>query len=352
MRQGLLFFQHFEPLSSTYTYILGDAKLGTAMIIDPVLETVDRDIKWLEEAGLKLKWIVETHIHADHLTGAGELRARTGAKIGVAATAGVKEADLQLKDGDEVGEGVYRLRVIATPGHTDTCLSYYGAGMVFTGDALLIRGTGRTDFQQGSAEKLYASVREKLFRLPEETIVYPAHDYKGLSSSTIAMEKKHNIRLGDGKSLDDYKRIMSELKLAPPKRINEAVPANLRLGVRPMNQIFDPAVVDGIPVVSVENVKANLGKDFRLIDVRRPEEFTGELGHVPGSELVPLGPELMRFLAETDKNKEIVFICRSGARSGQATTLSRDAGFAKTANMAGGMLRWNELGYSTGKLTP
>lgn len=349
MRNGLVFFQLFEPLSSTYTYVLGDASLGTALIIDPVMETADRDLNWLEEAGLKLKWIVETHVHADHITGAGELRARTGARIGVAASAGIKEADLQLKDGDEVGEGDFKLKVIATPGHTDTCLSYYGAGMVFTGDALLIRGTGRTDFQQGSASKLYDSVRGKLFRLPDDTKVYPGHDYRGLTCSTIGLEKKHNPRLGGDRSKEDFDRIMGELRLASPKRIGEAVPANMRLGVSPVNQLFNPAIADGIPVVSPETVNSHLGKDFLMIDVRSPEEFTGELGHVPGAKLVTLGPDLMRFLAETGRDKEIVFICRSGARSGQATVLSRDAGFTKTANMSGGMLRWNELGYGTSK---
>lgn len=345
MSEDLIFFQLFEPTSSTYTYLLGDSSLGSALLIDPVLEMLERDLQLLNDLNLKLKFVVETHVHADHITGAGHLREITGAQIGLAKSAGVESANFALQDGDLVGEGAYKLKVLATPGHTDTCLSYYGAGMVFTGDALLIRGTGRTDFQQGSAAKLFASVHQKLFTLPESTRVYPAHDYKGVTSSTIALEKAHNPRLGGGRSDLEFIQLMSELKLSPPKRIHEAVSANLKLGVLSVSQTFQPTLVDGIPTIKPEELKLQLAQNIRLVDVRRPEEFTGELGHVAGAELVTLGPDLMRFLNDGNRDEEIVFVCRSGGRSGQATALSRDAGYAKTVNMSGGMLRWNELKF-------
>jgi sulfur dioxygenase len=314
-------------------------------LIDPVLEMADRDLGLVKELGLKLKWVVETHIHADHVTGAGLLRKRTGAKVGVAATAGIANVDLPLCEGQKIGEGAFELQVLATPGHTETCLSFYGAGMVFTGDALMIHGTGRTDFQQGSSVTLFANIHKKLFTLPDETRIYPAHDYRGFTASTIALEKKFNPRVGQGKTSNEYESIMKDLKLAPPKRIHEVVPANMRLGEPDMELELETKMTDGVPVVQPEEVQRKLGRDFLVVDVRRPDEFNGELGHVKGAKLVTLGPDLMRFLNDTDHSKEIVFICRSGGRSGQATNLSRDAGFTKTVNMTGGMIRWNELGF-------
>lgn len=345
--KALIFFQLFESTSSTFTYLLGDRDLGTALLIDPVLETVERDWQFLKELNLKLKWILETHVHADHITGAGRLCELSGAKVGVSAAAGIPQVDLALRTGDTVGEGAYRLSVLATPGHTDTCLSFYGAGRVFTGDALMIRGTGRTDFQQGSAATLFESIQQKLFTLPDDTLVYPAHDYRGFTSSTIGLEKAFNPRVGGGKSKEEYIQIMKNLKLAPPKRIAEAVPANLKLGVKEMETVLSVQMVDGVPAVQPEEVHTKLGRSFELIDVRRPEEFCDPLGHIPGARLVTLGPDLMRFLNEANKANEIIFVCRSGGRSGQATALSRDAGFTKTANLVGGMLRWNELGLPT-----
>ncbi|MGE0634174.1 MAG: MBL fold metallo-hydrolase [Pseudobdellovibrionaceae bacterium] len=226
----LLFQQLFEPESSTYTYILGDSDSKEAVIIDSVLETAERDWKIVNEMGLKLKYILETHIHADHITGADILKTRSTAKTGVNKAAQVQCADMEIQDGDVIRFGPYQLRAIATPGHTDGCMSYFGEGRVFTGDALLIRGCGRTDFQQGSSTRLYQSVTQKLFALPEDTIVYPAHDYKGITSSMIGIEKKFNPRLGAGKTETEFSKIMAELGLADPKKIQIAVPANMRCG--------------------------------------------------------------------------------------------------------------------------
>lgn len=346
LENGTIFHQLFEPESSTYTYLIADRATKEAAIIDPVLETVDRDLKLIEELGLNLVYVLDTHIHADHVTGASEIRKRTGAKTAVSRQAGVKCVDTGLEDGQELKLGNKTIRAIATPGHTDTCMTFAFEGMVFTGDALLIRGCGRTDFQQGSSDTLFESVREKLFTLPDDTVVYPGHDYRGLTSSTIGLEKAFNPRLGVKNTRDDFKRIMSELKLAHPKKIQEAVPANLACGELRDSRVLHPQVVDGIPEISCEDLRRHLpdaaqGK-IQLIDVRRPDEFNNELGHVPGARLVTLGPELTEFLQKGDRNQEIVFLCRSGGRSGSATSESIQLGYKKTINMVGGMIRWNE----------
>lgn len=232
MQNDIHFFQLFEAESSTYTYLIADASSKEAALIDPVIETFERDLQLVSELNLKLKYTLETHIHADHITGASEIRKRTGALAAVSKESKVECADILLTDGQELNLGLKKIKVITTPGHTNTCISYYFEGMVFTGDALLIRGTGRTDFQQGSSANLYDSVHQKLFTLPETTRVYPGHDYKGQTASTIALEKKFNPRLGSNKSKEDFVKIMAELKLALPKKINEAVPANMVCGQR------------------------------------------------------------------------------------------------------------------------
>ncbi len=231
MSSGTLFFQLFEHESSTYTYIIADKVTLEAAIIDPVLETFKRDLELLKELNLKLKYILDTHIHADHITGANELRRITGAKTAVSHLAKIDCADINLIDNQELKLGDKIIKAIATPGHTHSCISFYFDEKVFTGDALLIRSCGRTDFQQGSSEVLFKSVREKLFTLPDDTIVYPAHDYKGFTSSTILLEKKFNPRLNLLKSYSEFKKIMDELNLPYPKKIDASLPANLECGL-------------------------------------------------------------------------------------------------------------------------
>jgi sulfur dioxygenase len=225
-----LFYQLFESESSTYTYILADQDTLEAVIIDPVLETVNRDLQLIKELGLKLKYTLETHVHADHITSAAKIADATGAKIALSAAAHADGVSIELKDGDTLQFGAHTIKAIATPGHTDSCMCYLVGDHVFTGDTLMIRANGRTDFQQGSAETLYKNVHAKLFTLPDETLVYPAHDYKGFTSSSIGAEKKFNNRLNLKISLDEFVKIMSELKLAQPKKIDIAVPANLHCG--------------------------------------------------------------------------------------------------------------------------
>lgn len=226
---SLIFRQLFDKESSTYTYLL--ASQGEAVFIDTVIENLDRDKALLDQLGLKLKYILDTHIHADHITGAGRLREQTGAKTAISNIAKVDCIDQPLKDGEHLVFGSETLKVIHTPGHTNTCASFLVGDHLFTGDALLIQGCGRTDFQEGSAETLFHSVREKLFKLPDETLVYPGHDYKGRTHSTIGDEKKQNLRLGLDKSLDDFIKTMRELQLDHPKKMDIAVPANLKCGL-------------------------------------------------------------------------------------------------------------------------
>lgn len=227
----MIFYQLFELESSTYTYLLADEQTKEAVLIDSVIETAERDYKLISELGLNLKYLVDTHIHADHITGAGTLKGKTGAQTAVSAGAQVNCCDISLKDGDELKFGRYTLKAMMTPGHTNSCMTFYCEGMLFTGDVLLIRGTGRTDFQQGDAKKMYQSITEKIFTYPDETRIYPAHDYKGMMYTTVGLEKKFNPRIGNNKTMDEFVKIMSELKLANPKKIDIAVPANLQCGL-------------------------------------------------------------------------------------------------------------------------
>jgi glyoxylase-like metal-dependent hydrolase (beta-lactamase superfamily II) len=226
----LLFRQLFDYKTWTYTYLLADKVSGEGVLIDTVHEQYKRDFKLLKELGVKLKYTIDTHVHADHVTGAAKLRKTTGSRTVIGAGGQVECADVQIKDGETLKLGSFTIKAISTPGHTESCTSYHICNKIFTGDTLLIRGCGRTDFQQGSAKNLFKSIHEKLFILPDETIVYPAHDYEGMTSSTIGEEKSFNPRLTKSKSESDFINIMHNLKLANPIRIHEAVPLNLRCG--------------------------------------------------------------------------------------------------------------------------
>lgn len=230
MSKNLIFRQLFDYDTWTYTYLLADSVSKEAVLIDTVKEQAERDQRILQELGLKLKYVLETHVHADHVTGASKLRAATGAKVGLSKTADVACADLALEDGQELNFGQFKVKAMNTPGHTNTCMSYYCEGMVFTGDTLFVRDVGRTDFQQGSNEKMFSSIREKLFQLPKETLVYPGHDYRGHMVSTIKEEEELNPKVGKSHSFGHFKAEMDAMKLGPPKRLHIAVPANLKCG--------------------------------------------------------------------------------------------------------------------------
>jgi sulfur dioxygenase len=230
----MLLRQLFDHETHTYTYLVADPASKGALLIDPVREHVDRDLKLLEELGLELVYALDTHVHADHVTGCGLLRERTGAKT-VASSDGAECVDVKVAHGDVLELGALRVEVLETPGHTDDSLSYRIGDHVFTGDALLVRGTGRTDFQNGNPGVLYRSLTEVLFALPEGTKVWPGHDYRGHTVSTIGEEKRHNPRVA-GKGLDEFVHIMENLGLPRPARIDEAVPANRLCGQTPLVQ--------------------------------------------------------------------------------------------------------------------
>ena len=317
------------------------------MLIDPVREQVERDVTLLEDLDLELMYVLETHVHADHVTSAGVLRQRLGATTVLSAAAGTRCADLTVDDGDVVTIGGIEMEARQTPGHTAGCVTwvvYDGeVPMAFTGDTLMIRGCGRTDFQQGSSETLYESVWRKIFTLPDETRIYPGHDYQGRTMSTVAEEKRLNPRLGQSRSKTEFVQIMAGLKLAHPKKIDVAVPANLQCGLvhddrwAPLTRTDD-----GVPEVGMAWVRSN-ATDVTLLDVRRPEELVGELGALEGAINMPLD----RLDAERltlDKDAPLVVFCRSGGRSGIAARALEAAGFTKVASMHGGMLAWNREG--------
>lgn len=224
----MIFRQLFDTVSSTYTYLLGDEASGSAVIIDPVLELADRDLSQIQDLGLKLTHVLDTHVHADHVTAASVLKGMTGATT-VSSERGAVCADLRLKHGEPLQVGSLRIAALETPGHTDDSLSFVVGDRVFTGDALLVRGCGRTDFQNGDPETLYRSITDVLFALPDATQVFPAHDYKGLTVTTIGEEKRLNPRVA-GKSLAEFAAIMRGLNLPPPKLLDKAVPANRLCG--------------------------------------------------------------------------------------------------------------------------
>ena len=349
----MIFRQLFDPPSSTYTYLLADEGSRQALLVDPVFEQVRRDAALVEELGLKLHWTLETHVHADHVTGAWLLRERLGSRIAISAASGAEGADRLLRDGDRVEFGKRWVEARATPGHTNGCMSYVvdDDRAALTGDALLIRGCGRTDFQQGSPEVLYRSVHERIFSLPDTCLLYPGHDYRGLTVTSVGEEKLYNPRLGGQILREDFVGYMHHLGLTHPKQMDIAVPANLRCG-RPQGEAPSIAGQDWAPLTytfaGIWEVQPQWLEEHRrevqVLDVREPAEFNGSLGHVSGAVLIPLG-ELTERAAELSKELPIVAVCRSGARSAQATVLLGKAGFGRVANLSGGMLRWRAQRY-------
>lgn len=231
LKNSMIFRQLFDEKTWTYTYILADSDTREAIIIDPVRDQVERDMRLITELGLTLKYILDTHIHADHITGSGLLREKTEAQIVMWMGASIAKPDILLADGEVLNLWNMEIQALATPGHTDGCTSYRVENMVFTGDALLIRKTGRTDFQWGSAKKLYHSIMTQIYTLPDETLIYPWHDYTGQTVSTVWEEKIHNTRITSDTSLADFIMTMQALHLPYPKYIDEALPANLQLGI-------------------------------------------------------------------------------------------------------------------------
>jgi sulfur dioxygenase len=350
----MLFRQFYDATSSTYSYLLADPASRKAVLIDPVFEQHRRDAALLRELDLELVCTLDTHCHADHVTGAWLMQRALRSRIGLAAAYGAANVDLPLSHGSEVRFGRLSLEVRATPGHTNGCLSFVTSDhrIVFTGDALLVRGAGRTDFQQGNPHTLYHSIREQLFTLGDACAVYPAHDYEGRTSSTIGEEKTWNSRIGDGAREEDFVGYMENLGLPHPKQLAIALPANMRAGQPeggevPATPPWGPVVVTyaGLPEIEPDWV-ARKRHEVHVLDVRSAAEFEGELGHIDGAQLVPLD-ELRARVSEVPADKPVIVVCQTGRRAGMGTVILGKAGFTRVANLAGGMVRWRDLGLST-----
>ena len=330
----MIFHQLFDPASSTYTYIVADDTTMDAVIIDPVLEQRERDLNVLRDGNLKLKWILDTHVHADHVTGANALKIATGAFSAVGEACGALGYDHPLNDGDTIDFGDERISVRATPGHTPGSMSFVWRDLVFTGDTLLIGGCGRADFQNGDAHALYASITQKLFSLPDHTRVYPAHDYKGRTNSTIGAERAANPRLA-GNTEEEFVALMAALNLPRPKRIDEAVPLNRMAG--PLAE--GDAPWESVPAAAA---RAALASDRALL-VDLSDAMHYAQGHAPGAVPVQFDnfARLGQLAAGCDK---LYLICRSGRRSMLAARELAAQGIHNVVNVAGGMHAWKEAG--------
>jgi glyoxylase-like metal-dependent hydrolase (beta-lactamase superfamily II)/rhodanese-related sulfurtransferase len=313
----------------------------------------------VRELGIDLVACLDTHAHADHVTGSWRMHRATGCAIGLAAAAHAENVTRPLAHGDRVAFGGRHLEVRATPGHTNGCLTYVldDRSMAFTGDALLVRGCGRCDFQQGNAHTLYRSITGQIFSLPDHCLLHPGHDYSGRSVSSVAEEKAYNARLGNGADERDFVGYMENLHLPHPNRIAVALPANLRSG-RPQDEERgeedDWGPIErsyaGLPEVAVVWV-ADHRDQLTLVDVRSPAEVLGPDGRIPGTLLIPL-PELEERAAEIPTDRPIVVLCHSGSRSALATQQLQKRGMARVANLRGGLRAWKSQGLPLEHPTP
>lgn len=357
----MLFKQLFDQETWTYTYLIADPVTKEAVLIDPVNTHIEAYIDMLEAHGLQLKYTLETHVHADHITASGLLRQRLGSQTGVSQLCGATTADIQIQDGDvfEFAAGE-QIKVIATPGHTSGSISYCWRDRLFTGDSLLIGGCGRTDFQGGDAGAQYDSITQRLFTLPDETLVYPGHDYQQRWVSSIMQERTTNPRLA-GKSREQFVDIMNNLNLPKPRLIDEAVPANRYCGLDENERQDAVALRDEQPlrittktqdlvtsakqqVTEVDVVKAKqllAEGHIVLVDTREESEYAA--GHIEGAILLPRGvlefkigaiPEL------ADKGKSVLIYCRTGGRSALASLTMQQLGYTNVLSMAGGFEAW------------
>jgi sulfur dioxygenase len=340
----MIFRQLFDAVSGTYTYLLASRRGGEALIIDPVLDKVERYLQLVRELDVKLIKAVDTHLHADHVTGLGALRDRTHCITVMGEETHADVVSMRVAEGDRIEiEGV-RLDVLYTPGHTDDSYSFLMADRVFTGDTLLIRGTGRTDFQNGDPRAQYDSIFNKLLKLPDETLLYPAHDYKGDTVSTIGEEKAFNPRLAV-KSIDEYVDLMNNLKLPNPKMMDVAVPANVHVGLRQ-----EEIARRGWALTAAEAMALRGRTDVALIDLRERSE-RDKHGTIPGSLHAPY-PDLATYIGSggmlnelaAATGKRLVFYCAFGERSAMAVQAAQDAGLASACHIQGGLDAWKRAG--------
>jgi glyoxylase-like metal-dependent hydrolase (beta-lactamase superfamily II)/rhodanese-related sulfurtransferase len=340
----MIFRQLFDSVSGTYSYLLASRAGGEALILDPVLEKADRYCQLLRELDLRLVKAVDTHLHADHVTGLGELRDRTQCITIMGEQSKADVVSMRVSDGDRVTIEGLCLDVLYTPGHTDDSYSYLMGDRVFTGDTLLIRGTGRTDFQNGSSRAQYESIVNRLLKLPEETLVYPAHDYKGDTVSTIGEEKRYNPRL-QVRNVDEYIELMANLKLPNPKMMDVAVPANMHVGLHQ-----EELARQGLALTARDAINSLGRPDILLVDLREASErakhgtISGALhAPYPGiAESLKPGGMLREVAAAT--GRRVVFFCAFGERSAMAVAAAKNAGLANTAHIEGGIDAWKKVG--------
>jgi sulfur dioxygenase len=345
----VIFRQLFDSVSGTYTYLLASRRGGEALIIDPVLEKVERYLQLIKELDLKLVKAVDTHLHADHITGLGALRDRAQCITVMGDRSNVDVVSMRLSEGDRLTIEGIAMDVLYTPGHTDDSYSFRMADRVFTGDTLLIRGTGRTDFQNGDPRAQYDSIFNKLLRLPDETLVFPAHDYKGETVTTIGEEKAFNPRL-KVRSVDEYVALMNSLHLPNPKMMDVAVPANMRVGYA------QEAIAQRGWAVTAQEAIALVGRpDVTLVDLRESNE-RDKHGVIPGSLHAPypdLGAHVRRggMLHElaAATGKRVMFYCAFGERSAMAVQAAQDAGLSSACHIQGGIDAWKK---AAGPLVP
>tara|TARA_R110002094_G_scaffold31407_1_gene44004 strand:- start:70 stop:1128 length:1059 start_codon:yes stop_codon:yes gene_type:complete len=348
---SLLLRQLFDSSSCTYSYLLGDTLSSQALLIDPVYEQYNRDEALIRELGLQLVLSVDTHCHADHVSAAYLLKQHLGCKIAASERGGIQGLDRSLNHGDRLDIGNLRLDVRATPGHTNGCITLVLAdqSLAFTGDCLLIRGCGRTDFQQGSAATLFRSITEQIFTLPDQCLIYPGHDYQGRAQSSVGEERQFNPRIGGDANETDFIGYMENMRLPHPKRLDEAVPANLMAGRPadgrvPRTPDWAPVVTtySGILEVSPEWVATHLDQ-VAVLDVRNATEQAEEPVQIAGAINIPLN-QLRDRLTEIPQDRPVIALCRSGRRSAMAFTILREEGWEQVANVQGGLLHWHAEG--------
>ncbi|HXF67875.1 MAG TPA: MBL fold metallo-hydrolase [Burkholderiales bacterium] len=339
---------HFPELNrgKCKTYLVACERTRKALIIDPVRENVSRYLAFLAYRGLELDAIVDTHTHADHPTGAFQLRELTGARLIMHRRAPAPAVSEHVEHGDEIAVGEARLKVLYTPGHTPDSISLYTGDRVFTGDVLLIGGTGRADFAGGDAGEQYDSITRRLFALPDETLVLPAHDYRGNTHSTIGHERRHNPRIA-GRSREEYVKLMASIQFPMPDKIQEVLQPNQSAIEDDRTRFPDLAELNRVRQLSAAEVRALLasGAPPLVLDVREPDEYRGELGHIPGALLIPLRELAARAVElEPHRGRIIVAVCRSGVRSTTAAAMLYGLGFERVYNLKDGMLDWNDRG--------
>lgn len=338
----MIFRQLFDSVSGTYTYLIASRRGGEALIIDPVLEKVERYLQLVRELDLRLVKAVDTHLHADHITGLGVLRDQTHCITVMGEQTKADVVSMRVAEGDRVTIEGLKLDVLYTPGHTDDSYSFLMDGRVFTGDTLLIRGTGRTDFQNGDPRQQYDSIFNKLLRLPDETLVYPAHDYKGDTVSTIGEERLFNPRLRV-RSVDEYVDLMNNLNLPNPKMMDVAVPANMHVGLHQ-----DEIARKGWALSAAEAMALRGRPDIAIVDLREKSEREKH-GIIPGSLHAPypdlqenIGAGGMLHELATSTGKRILFYCAFGERSAMAVQAAQDAGLTSACHIAGGVDAWKK----------